>query len=386
MSRKKVRIGMIGYQFMGKAHSHAFRDLPFYFDQEAEPVLQAISGRNEERLKKAAEKMGWQSYETDWRRLITRGDIDVVDIATPNNTHMEMAIVAAEAGKHVICEKPLAITVEQAEKMYEAVKKNNVLHMIVHNYRFAPAVQLAKRLIDEGKIGKIHHMRATYLQDWILDPNFPLVWRLQKEVTGSGTHGDIGAHIIDLGRFLVGEFDEVIGTMKTFVKERPIGEMSGGLNANVKSNEMGKVEVDDTSAFLANFSNGALGVFEATRFAGGNRNGNRFEINGSKGTIRWDMESMNKLQVYFEGDEAGIQGFRTIHCTEEHHPFAGNYWPAGHGIGYEHTFINLMSTFMDGVINGYSPAPNFEDGLINQRILEAVEESAKKREWIKIPN
>ena len=381
---KNVRIGMVGYRFMGKAHSHAYRDLPFYFDTEVEPVLQAVAGRNEAEVKAAADKMGWASYETDWKRLIDRKDIDLIDIVTPNNTHAEIAIAAAEAGKHVICEKPLAMNLEQAQRMLHAVRKNNVVHMICHNYRFAPAVQFAKKLIQEGRLGKIYHIRATYLQDWIMDPNFPLVWRLRKEVTGSGTHGDIAAHILDLARFLVGEFDEVVGMMETFIKERPIGEMTGGLSARLEAGSLGKVDVDDASAFLARFKNGALGVFEATRFAGGNRNGNRFEINGEKGSIRWDLENMNNLQVYLADDEPGLQGFRTINCTEEHHPYAGVYWPAGHIIGYEHTFINLMKELMNGISKGYSPNPNFEDGVRNQAVLEAVEKSVETRSWVKL--
>jgi predicted dehydrogenase len=217
-----------------------------------------------------------------------------------------------------------------------------------------------------------------------MDPNFPLVWRLRKEVTGSGAHGDIAAHILDLARFLVGEFKEVVGMMETFIKERPLGEMSGGLNARTDGTEMGQVDVDDASAFLARFHNGAMGVFEATRFAGGNRNGNRFEINGEKGSIRWDLENMNHLQVYFADDEPGLQGFRTINCTEEHHPYSGVYWPAGHIIGYEHTFINLMAELMDGISKGYSPMPNFEDGVRNQAVLEAVEKSVATKRWISV--
>jgi predicted dehydrogenase len=386
VNKKKVRIGMVGYKFMGKAHSNAYRNLPFYFNAEVEPVMQAIAGRNEEAVKEAAEKMGWATYETDWRRLIERDDIDLIDIVTPNNAHVEIAIAAAEAGKHILCEKPLAMTLEQSERMLQAVKKSGAVHMICHNYRFAPAVQFAKKLIQDGRIGKIHHIRATYLQDWILDPNFPLVWRLQKEVTGSGTHGDILAHSLDLARFLVGEFKEVVGMMETFIKERPIVETSGGLSAKADANqlEMGEVTVDDTSAFMARFENGAVGVFEATRLAGGNRNGNRFEINGEKGSIRWDMENMNLLQVYFADDESGLQGFRTINCTEELHPFAGAYWPPGHIIGYEHTFINLMVALMDGIAKGYSPVPNFEDGVKNQAVLAAVEQSANTKQWVEL--
>ncbi|MBS4200882.1 Gfo/Idh/MocA family oxidoreductase [Bacillus sp. FJAT-49732] len=375
---------MVGYKFMGKAHSHAYRDLPFYFDCDVEPVLQAVVGRDEEGVRAAAEKMGFATYETDWKRLIERDDIDLIDIVTPNNTHAEIAIAAAEAGKHILCEKPLALTLEDAQRMYNAVKKNNVVHMICHNYRFAPAIQFAKKLIQEGRLGKIYHMRAQYLQDWIMDPKFPSVWRLKKEVTGSGALGDIAAHSIDMARFLVGEFEEVTGMMETFIKERPVADSSGGLSAKSDSTIMEEVDVDDASAFLVRFENGAMGVFEATRFAGGNRNGNRFEINGSKGSIRWDMESMNNLEVYFADDESGIQGFRNITCTEEQHPFAGAYWPAGHIIGYEHTFINLMTELMKGVSERNSPSPNFEDGIRNQEILAAIEKSVETRGWVNV--
>lgn len=375
---------MIGYQFMGKAHSHAYRDLPFFFNTGIKPVLRAVSGRNEEAVKQAAQQMEWESYETDWRKLIARDDIDVVDIVTPNHTHSEIAIAAAEAGKHIITEKPLALTLEEARKMYKAVKENNVKHMICHNYRFAPAVQFAKQLINEGKIGNIYHFRANYLQDFIMDPAFPLVWRLKKEVSGSGALGDIGAHSIDLARFLVGEFKEVIGTMETFIKQRPLGEMAGGLKAESGTSEYGEVTVDDATAFIAKFENGALGTFEATRFAGGNRNKNKFEINGEKGSIKWDMENMNTLDVYFMDDPKGLQGFRTISCTEEEHPYAAAYWPAGHIIGYEHTFIHLIYEFLQGVAGDYQPSPNFEDGVKNQAVLEAVEQSATSRAWIEV--
>jgi predicted dehydrogenase len=382
--KKEIRVGMIGYKFMGKAHSLAYRNLPFYFDLDAVPVMQAIAGRNEEAVKAAAKQMGWASYETDWRRLIERDDIDLIDIVTPNNTHAEIAIAAAEAGKHVICEKPLAMSVDQAKRMIEAVEKNNVVHMICHNYRFAPAVQFAKKLIAEGKIGKIHHIRATYLQDWIMDPTFPLVWRLKKEVTGSGALGDIGAHSIDLARFLVGEFQQVVAMKETFIKQRPFGEMSAGLNAKADGQEMGEVTVDDTAVFMARFQNGALGTFEATRFAAGNRNGNRFEINGEKGSIRWDLENMNNLHVYLVDDEEGLQGFRTINCTENHHPYAGAYWPPGHIIGYEHTFINLFVELINGITKGTSPSPNFIDGYRNQVVLDAIEESVERKSWVQL--
>lgn len=384
VNQKEIRVGMIGYQFMGKAHSHAYRDLPFYFDTETKPVMQAIAGRHEEAVKKAADNFGWASYETDALKLIERDDIDLIDIVTPNNTHAEFAIAAAQAGKHVLCEKPLALNLRDAKKMLDAVHKAGVVNMVSHNYRFSPAVQLAKKLIQENRLGKIYHIRAQYLQDFIMDPQFPLVWRLQKEVTGSGALGDIGAHIIDLARFLVGEINEVVGLMETFIKERPIGKMSGGLSAIGHESEMGKVTVDDAAAFLARFENGALGVFEATRFAGGNRNGNRFEINGEKGSIRWDLENMNNLEVYLADDDPGLQGFRTINCTEAHHPFAGRYWPPGHIIGYEHTFINLLYELMHGITTGKNSSPTFEDGVRNQAVLEAVEKSAETGNWVSV--
>ncbi|GIN56564.1 oxidoreductase [Lederbergia ruris] len=384
--KKQLRIGMVGYKFMGRAHSHAYRDAAFYFDPKVEPVLQAICGRNEEKVKEAADQFGWNSYETDWRDLIKREDIDLIDIVTPNYNHAEIAIAAAEAGKHVFCEKPLALNLEQAQRMLEAVEKNKVLHMINHNYRFAPAIQFAKKLIEDGRLGKIYHIRATYLQDWIMDPQFPLVWRLNKDVSGSGSHGDLAAHSIDLARFLVGEFKEVTGILETFIKQRPLVEDSDGLSGKASRDKVGDVNVDDASVFIARFANGAIGTFEATRFAGGNRNGNRFEINGEKGSIRWDMEQMNNLEVYFHDDEPGIQGYRTITCTEEIHPFAAAYWPAGHIIGYEHTFINLVVELLNGIEQGYSPSPNFYDGVKNQAVLEAVEQSSQTKQWIDIPD
>lgn len=382
--KKKVRIGMIGYKMMGKAHSHAYRDIPFYFDTDVVPVLQAISGRDEQGVRRAAEKMGWASVEMDWHHLVERDDIDVIDIVSPNNTHADIAIAAAKAGKHIICEKPLALSVEQAQQMLDAVNKAGVVHMVCHNYRFAPAVQYAKQLIKQGKLGRIYHVRATFLQDWLMDPGYPLVWRLRKDVSGSGTLGDLGSHIIDLARFLVGEFSEVVGMMETFIKERPLGDMDIHLQGKVESSEKGEVTVDDAASFLARFENGALGVFEVSRFSRGNRAGNRFEINGEKGSVRWDMENMNNLHVYLEEDDPGLKGFRTVNCTEVEHPYGRVYWPAGHIIGYEHTFINLLAEMMRGISKGISPNPNFEDGVRNQMVLEAVEQSVRNGNWVKI--
>ncbi|WP_066195517.1 Gfo/Idh/MocA family protein [Gracilibacillus timonensis] len=382
--QQPIRIGMIGYQFMGKAHSHAYRDLPFYFDTPLKPELKVIAGRNEAAVKEAQARYGFESYETDWRKLIEREDVDVIDIVTPNHTHLEIALAAIEAGKHLIIEKPLSMNAADAKRMYQATKKSGVKHMICHNYRFAPAIQFAKQLIDQGKIGRVFHYRANYLQDFIIDPDFPLVWRLKKDIAGSGALGDLGAHSLDLARFLNGEISELTSTMETFIKERPLGDMTGGLSAKGSSDQMGEVTVDDAVAVIARFENGALGTFEATRLANGNRNKNKFEINGDKGSIRWDMEDMNNLELYLHDDEAGEQGFRLINCTEEVHPYAGAYWPAGHIIGYEHTFINLMHEFLQGIAEDYQPKPDFEDGLRNQLLLEAIEQSAEERAWVKV--
>ncbi len=379
---QKIRIGMIGYNFMGKAHSHAYRDVPFYFDLNVEPVLQTIVGRDEDRVSAAADKLGWLSYETDWRRVVEREDIDLIDIGTPNHLHSEIAIAALEAGKHVICEKPLALTLKQAKAMRDAARKSGSIHMICHNYRFAPAVQMAKRLIESGQLGEIYHYRANYLQDWLMDPQYPMSWRLNKEISGSGAHGDLMSHSIDLARFLLGEIAEVSGMMKTFIKRRPLDGTAPG---DGEEPQYGIVDVDDASAFLATFENGAMGVFEATRFAKGNRNANRLEVNGSKGALRWDMENMNLLQVYLDEEKKnGLEGFRTINCTEEEHPYAGAYWPSGHIIGYEHTFVNLVYELLKGIETGRNPAPDFEDGYRNQAVLEAVEQSARTGRWVKL--
>ncbi|MFF2483465.1 Gfo/Idh/MocA family protein [Paenibacillus sp. NPDC058071] len=380
--KRKVRVGMIGYKFMGKAHSHAYRDLPFFFDGAVEPVLQTIVGRDEHSVRLAADKLGWLSYETDWRRLLERDDIDVVDIGTPNESHAEIAIAAAKAGKHVLCEKPLAMSAEEAKRMWTAADKAGIVHMICHNYRFVPAIQYAKRLITEGLLGDIHHFRAQYLQDWVSDPAYPHVWRLRKEHSGSGALGDLMSHSIDLGRYLVGEISEVSGRLDTFVRYRPSGSEQDG--SGTSGNEMLEVNVDDAASALIRFENGAAGVLEATRFAKGNRNGNRIEINGSKGSLRWEMDRMNTLELYLENDPLGMQGFRSIDCTEDCHPYTAAYWPAGHPIGYEHSFIHLIHEFMKGVSTKVSPSPNFEDGYRNQVVLDGIAQSAETGATVKL--
>jgi len=384
MSKKKINVGLIGYQFMGKAHSNAYRQVGRFFDLPVDVHMHTICGRHEEAVKKAAANFGWTNYETDWRKVVANPEIDVIDIATPGNLHAEIAIAAAEAGKAVFCEKPIGNTLEEAKRMLDAVQKAGVPHAVFHNYRKAPAVALAKKLIDDGRLGRIFHMRATYLQDWIVDPNFPLVWRLQKEVAGSGTNGDINAHIIDLGRYLLGEFDEINGLLHTFIKERPLaGEVDGKLGAKATT-QMGEVTVDDVAMFMARFKNGALGVFEASRFAVGRKNYNRFEINGSGGSVVFNLERMNELEFYDNTAPNETHGFTLIQATDGCHPYAGHYWPTAHIIGYGETFINLVADAFTNMAEGKRIEPDFIDGYENQRILDAVERSSETKSWIKL--
>jgi len=384
MSKKTYNVGLIGYQFMGKAHSNAYRQVNHFFDLPANVKMHTICGRNESAVKKAAETYGWENYETDWRKVVANPEIDIIDVSTPGNTHAEIAIAAAKAGKAVWCEKPIGNTLQEASDMLDAVKASGVPNAVFHNYRKAPAVSLVKRMIEEGKLGTIYHFRAVYLQDWIADPAFPLVWRLQKEIAGSGTHGDINAHIIDLARYLVGEFDEVCGLLHTFIKHRPIaGAINDKLGAEA-TDQMGEVTVDDAAMFLAKFRNGALGTFEASRFAVGRKNKNSFEINGSKGSVVFNLEKMNELEYYNNEDPEGYQGFRLIQATEAVHPYAGQYWPVGHIIGYEHTFVNLVADAITAMATGANISPNFLDGFENQRVLDAVELSSANKCWVKL--
>jgi predicted dehydrogenase len=384
MSKKALNIGLIGYQFMGKAHSNAYRQVNHFFDLPAQINMHTICGRNLPAVTKAAENFGWANVATDWREVIANPEIDVIDIATPGNTHAEIAIAAAKAGKAVWCEKPIGNTLAEADAMLKAVQEAKVPHAVFHNYRKLPAVALAKKLIEEGRLGTIYHFRAVYLQDWIADPNFPLVWRLQKEIAGSGTHGDINAHIIDLARNLVGEFEEVCGLLHTFIKKRPLaGAINDSLGAEA-TDQMGDVTVDDAAMFLAKFKNGALGTFEASRFAIGRKNKNSFEINGSKGSIVFDLERMNELEYFNNDDPDDVQGFRRIQVTDSVHPYAGNFWPVGHIIGYEHSFINLVADAVTNMVNGTPISPDFVDGYENQRVLDAVERSSETKTWIKL--
>lgn len=382
---RELRIGMIGYKFMGKAHSNAYRSLPMFFPDAVKPEMTVICGRNEDAVKLAASQFGWMSTETDWRELIARDDIDVIDINAPSNAHKEIALAAAKSGKHIFCEKPLALSLHDAREMLVAAEEAGIKHMTGFNYRFSPAVQLVKKLIESGRLGTIYHFRAWFLQDWIMDPAFPLVWRLQKDIAGSGSHGDLGAHLIDLAHYLVGEIDEVIGMSETFIKERPLAEEMTGLSAKGNKNApKGKVTVDDATLFMARFKNGALGSFEATRFAAGHRSTNSFEINGSLGSVKFDFERMNELDVYFTSDDEDVQGFRRVLATDPAHAYAEAWWPPGHTIGFEHTFIHEMLEFTTAIAEDRQPEPNFHDGVQCQAVLEAVEHSIEERRWVKI--
>jgi predicted dehydrogenase len=367
----EIGVGLVGYKFMGRAHSNAYRQVGRFFNLELSPRMRAICGRDEGAVRDAAASLGWEGYETDYRRLLERDDIGLVDVATPGNTHHEIAIAALEAGKHVLCEKPLANTLQEAREMLDAARTADTMNMVSFNYRRAPAVQLAKKLIDEGRLGEIRHWRGAYLQDFILDPELPLIWRFRREVAGSGALGDIGAHLIDLAHFLVGPIREVIGTTETFIGERPLVEGSG----------MGRVTVDDAAAFLARFENGAIGTFEATRLAPGRKNHNSFEMNCSKGSLAFDLERRNELEVYLEDEAPEARGFRTVLVTEPDHPYMQGWWPPGHIIGYEHTFIHTVKDLLDGIAGGKCPAPTFEDGYRCQAVLEAVERSVESGTW-----
>jgi predicted dehydrogenase len=381
---KSLVVGMIGYKFMGRAHSNAWRQADKFFKLKARPVLKTLCGRNPAAVREAADQLGWQQTANDWREVLADPEIDAVDINTANDTHAEIAIAAAKAGKHILCEKPLALTVKQCEAMVAAAKKAGITHMICHNYRRIPALALAKRMIDQGELGELYHYRARYLQDWIVDPKFPLVWRLQGKVAGSGAHGDINAHIIDAARYLVGEFESVSGLLHTFIKERPIVEDSTGLSAS-GGRKMGRVTVDDAALALGRFRNGALANLEASRFALGHKNGMEIEVNGSKGSVMFNFEDMNRLKFYNNADPAAARGFRDIIVTEGAHPYAGAWWPPGHILGYEHTFVHTIVDFVNACATGKGVSPDFVDGLRNQQVLEAVATSAKSGAWVKLP-
>lgn len=384
---KTMNVAIIGTKFMGKAHSNPWLNAPRFFDMEIKPILKVACGRNEADLKDFAQRWGWEETETDWRKVVERDDIDIIDISVPTYLHHEIAVAAAKAGKHIFLEKPFAITLDEAREMYEEAEKAGIVHYLNHNYRRAPAIRLAKKLIDDGYVGNIFHWRGAYLQDWIVDPDFPLTWHLQQETAGSGPHGDLNSHSVDMARYLVGEIKSVTAMMKTFIEERSLpGEGAATFTAGSgASTEMGKVTVDDASFMLAEFENGALGSFEASRFAPGRKNYNYFEIYGSKGSIIFDLERMNELQLFLRDDPAYAQGFRTILVTEGgEHDYIANWWPPGHIIGYEHAFHHAVVDFMDAIANNTTVAPNFYDGLKEIEVLTAGSESAETGKRVEV--
>lgn len=371
---------MIGYGFMGAAHSQGWRVAPRFFDLPATPEMTLLVGRNPEGVAAAAEKLGWAETATDWRDAVARDDIDVIDIVTPGDSHVEIAIAALEAGKHVLCEKPLANSAAEAQAMADAAERaaaKGVYAMVGFTYRRVPAATFARDLVASGKIGEVRQVRAAYLQDWLVDPQVPLAWRLQKHLAGSGALGDIGAHAIDLAQFITGQrLTSVSGMMETFVKQRPkIAEVSG--LSGTASDEMGDVTVDDLALFTGRFDGGAVGSFEATRMSTGRKNALRIEVAGSTGAISFDLENLNELGYYDATAEAGMQGFTRILVTEPEHPYMDAWWPTGHMLGYEHGFTHQARDFIEGVVGATQPTPSFADGLQVQQVLDAVERSAE---------
>jgi predicted dehydrogenase len=376
---KNLNVALIGCRFMGKAHSNAWRQVKRFFDTAAVPVLKVACDVHREPLEALRARWGWQEGETDWRSVIKREDVDIVDIAAPTYLHHEIAVEAARAGKHVFCEKPPALNYAQAKEMCEVAQSAAVVHYLNHNYRRCPAVSLARQLIDEGKLGRILHWRAAYLQSWIMDPGFPLTWQLRRETAGSGPNGDLNSHLVDLARFLVGDITSVTAMTANFITERPLPDeaTSGAFQAGTRTEATGRVSVEDAAFVLAEFECGALGSFEATRFAAGRKNYNCFEIYGTRGSLVFNLERMNELQYYSTADETHTQGFRTILATEEGHPYVGRWWPPGHIIGYEHTFVHAMADFLAAIDQGTEIRPNFFDGMREMRVLDAALESAR---------
>jgi predicted dehydrogenase len=389
MAAKELRVGLVGTQFMGKAHSNAWAQVNHFFDYGVKAKMVAICGRNAERAQAMADKWGWAGIETDYNALIARKDIDLIDICTPNVAHAEIALAALKAGKHVACEKPLCMDMKEAKKLVAAAKGKGLMNTVWYNYRRVPALAFARQLVEEGRIGKVFHVRALYLQSWIIDPSFPAIWRLDAKTAGSGSHGDLNAHILDAARYITGEeITDVVAHMETFVKERPSGEMVGGLSAQKKGAgkvKMEKITVDDAVCVIGKMSGGGVCTFEATRFAQGRKNGNRIEINGEKGAIVFEFEDMNRLKFFDASKPGREQGWTDILASEGDHPYFGAYWPAGHIIGYEHTFINQASDILQAFSKGKPAAlqPDFENAAKTQAVLEACSVSSKKGKWVK---
>jgi predicted dehydrogenase len=377
MPDKKLNIALIGSKFMGKAHSHAWRNVGKFFETGTEPVLKVVCAQEREALEKFAAHWGWGETTTRWEDVVSRPDIDIVDVAAPTWLHFPIVMAATQAGKHIFCEKPFALDSGQAAKMLAAAKRAGIVHYLNHNYRRCPAVALAQGLVEAGRLGRIFHWRGAYLQSWIVDPAFPLTWQLRRETAGAGPHADLNSHSVDLARFLAGEITSVMSMTSHFVTERPLADASAGaFQAVSRSHTTGPVTVEDASFMLAEFENGALGSFEATRFAPGRKNYNCFEVYGSRGSLAFNLEKMNELQYFSADDPASTQGFRTILVTEPDHPYMRAWWPPGHIIGYEHTFIHAAADFLKAIVAGQGIRPNFEDGLRIMEILDAGLQSA----------
>jgi len=370
---KTKNVAIIGSKFMGKAHSNAWANAPRFFDMNIKPVMKVACARSVESARALADKWGWEDIETDWRKVVERDDVDIVDISVPTHLHYPIAIAAAKAGKHIFCEKPFAMNTIEAQEMLDEAQKAGVVHYLNHNYRRCPAVMLAKKLIDEGALGKIFHWRGAYLQDWIVDPNFPLTWHLQKDYAGGGVFFDLGTHSIDLSRFLIGEVKSVMAMLTNFIAERPLpGAGAATFTAGEgAASEMGTVTVDDAAFMIAELEGGILGSYEVSRFSPGRKNYNYFEIYGSKGSLVFNLERMNELQLFVRDDPDYAQGFKTIMVTEGVHPYVSAWWPPGHTIGYEHEFHHAVVDFMNAIDIGTMIEPNFRDGLIEMQVIEA---------------
>jgi predicted dehydrogenase len=387
MPKKRVNVAMIGAQFMGKTHSNAWRQVAAMFDLPVTPVMKVLCGKFPEEVQ-VAEKWGWQETSLDWEEVVARDDIDIIDICTPNFLHPPIAIAAAKAGKHIVCEKPLANTLAEAQEMLKAVEKAGVTHMCGFSYRYAPAVQTIKNMMAKKQLGDIFHFRAAYQQDWIVDPDFPMVWRLKKKHTGSGALGDIGAHITDLCHFLVGDVDEVAGTMETFIKKRVVADSdvgAWGAKGSKKQKKYDEVDVDDAAIFVGRIKGvNTLATFEATRFAPGRRNYNSIEIYGSKGSVLWNKEDMNVFHYFNREDPPTLQGFRKVLATDSGHPYTQAWWPPGHVIGYEHLFVHEIYEFLAGLGKKKNNISTFGDAVKCQKVLDAVERASKTKKWEKV--
>ena len=382
---KTANVAIIGTKFMGKAHSNAWSQAPKFFNLPVKPILKVACGQDEKATRDFADNWGWQEVQTDWRKVVERPDVDIIDISTPTYLHKDIAIAAAQNGKHLFCEKPMALSFAEAKEMYAAAETAGVLHYLNHNYRRTPAVAFAKQLIQEGKIGQIFHWRGTYLQDWITQPSFPLTWHLQKKFAGAGPHYDLNSHSVDLARYLIGEVSAVTAILKQYYAQRPLPSAGAGtFKAGTASAEMGDQTVEDASFMVAEFENGALGSFEASRFASGRKNYNYFEIYGSKGSLAFNLERMNELQYLNLADPGDEQGFRTILVTNSSHPYEAAWWPPGHTIGYEHEFTHAVVDFLTALDQGTGITPNFADGMKIMQVLDAGLLSASQERKVKV--